>query len=100
MADNPTDYPETKCDMEVATKLGSVSDLGMLSPNAIECWKQLKTQKIKYQKVTKGDVIDLRKFLFTDYRDYLIRYNDKTQVCLAMNQDFIHMGDTLIKKIS
>lgn len=52
----------------------------MLPPNATECWKQLKTQKIKYQKVTKGDVIDLRKFLFTDYRDYLIRDNDKTQV--------------------
>ncbi|KAK1369999.1 hypothetical protein POM88_036091 [Heracleum sosnowskyi] len=77
---NYHDYPQRKCDVEVEAKFQSVSDLGMIPPNATECWKQLKTQNIKYQKVTKGDVIDLRKFLFTNYRDYLIRYNDKTQV--------------------
>ncbi|KAK1361452.1 hypothetical protein POM88_045926 [Heracleum sosnowskyi] len=42
-------------------------------------WKDLKKQNIKYQQVSKGDVIDLRNFLFTQYRDYLIT-NDGTQV--------------------
>ncbi|KAK1361460.1 hypothetical protein POM88_045934 [Heracleum sosnowskyi] len=58
-------------------KGGSLSNLGMITSNS--SWKDLKKQNIKYQQVSKGDVIDLRNFLFTQYRDYLIR-NDGTQV--------------------
>lgn len=64
---------------EAEANVGSHSNLGVIQSNASTSWKELKKQNIKYQKVTKGDVIDLRQFLFTEYRDYLIR-NDGTQV--------------------
>ncbi|WOH08128.1 hypothetical protein DCAR_0727565 [Daucus carota subsp. sativus] len=66
--------------MEVEEKVGSSSDLVTITSNATRSWKELRKEKIKYHKVTKGDVIDIRKFLFTEYRDYLIRYDDNTQV--------------------
>ncbi|KAK1361464.1 hypothetical protein POM88_045964 [Heracleum sosnowskyi] len=56
---------------------GSLSNLGMTISNS--SWKDLKKQNIKCQQVSKGDVIDFRNFLFTQYRDYLIT-NDGTQV--------------------
>ncbi|KAK1361518.1 hypothetical protein POM88_045992 [Heracleum sosnowskyi] len=73
------DY-ESKCELEVQARVGSDSNLPLVTINATRSWKELKKQNIKYQKVTKGDVIDLREFLFTEYRDYLIRYNDNTKV--------------------
>ena len=70
--------------MEVEEKVGSSSDLVTITSNATRSWKELRKEKIKYHKVTKGDVIDIRKFLFTEYRDYLIRYDDNTQVSLNL----------------
>ncbi|KAL6509825.1 hypothetical protein OROGR_022313 [Orobanche gracilis] len=68
-----------KCKMEVESKGGSDSDLSMVISNATKPCK-LEKYKRQFQKVTKGDVIDLCEFLFTKDRDYLIRYNDKTPV--------------------
>ncbi|KAK1361520.1 hypothetical protein POM88_045994 [Heracleum sosnowskyi] len=53
------DY-ESKCEFEVQARVGSDSNLPLVTINATRSWKELKKQNIKYQKVTKGDVIDLQ----------------------------------------
>lgn len=74
-----TEDHERKYDVEA--QVGSHFNPGMITSEASKSWKQLKKQNIKYQKVRKGDVIDLREFLFTKNRDYLIK-SDRTQVYL------------------
>ncbi|KAK1361542.1 hypothetical protein POM88_046016 [Heracleum sosnowskyi] len=74
-----TEYPERICNTEVEAKVGSNS-IGTVTSNATKNWNELKKQNIKYQKIRKGDVIDLHEFLFTTYRDCLIRNDGKPQV--------------------
>lgn len=77
-----TEHNERKCEMELEAKVGSDPNLRIGTSNTTKSWKELKKKNLEFQKVTNGDVIDLREFLFTESRNYLIRYNDKTPVCL------------------